>query len=73
MGTLEGQSQRSRCGHGSRSSHREKMEEAKPLALKMEESPQAKECGQPLAAGKGKDTEPSPKGTQPCWHLISAQ
>lgn len=50
MGALEGQSQRSGSGSGSWSSHREKMEEATPLASKTEESPQAKECGQPEKA-----------------------
>lgn len=68
-------SQRSGGGHGSRSRHRDQAEEAKPLALKMEEreSPQAKECGQPRAAARGKDTEPSPKGPQPCRRPVSAR
>lgn len=51
-------------------------EEAKLLALKKQQGPQAKECGQPPAAGKFKDTESSPEppeGTQPCCHLILAQ
>lgn len=37
----------------------------------MEKGPQAKECRQPLEAGKGKETESSlkaPERTQPCQH-----
>lgn len=49
----------------------ERFEDATPLALKMEAGSHAKECGQPLKAGKGPETG-SPRdpqeGAQPCRH-----
>lgn len=47
---------------------RERFEDATPLALKEEAGSQAKECGQPLKAGKGKETgspRDLPEGAQP--------
>lgn len=51
---------------------RETLENAMVPALKRQDGPEAKECGQPLDVGEGKKWDPplvSPEGRQPCQHL----